>query len=581
MASSNYFSTLMLGIAVLVCIIIMKLDYVYTVDDEGLPKGKSMQDQVSKIPNIQKKPDFNYQGNLDFPYAYVDLFRERNENNYDELSSIKEWKPKDPPKDNSSFRDFFSNPIYRELSENEMLISKDSSGTPIVNIEEYRNVIYNKSYSNESHRWEEEIAPFVWRFKGQKPTNDTITILPRKESAVILILVRNSELKEMIYTMERFERSFNSRYNYPYVFLNDVPFNFKFISNILKYTSSNVSFGLVPKAHWSIPPNINDSILKQSLQQLKMNGVAYGDSQSYRHMCRFYSGFFYKHPLLQQFEYYWRIEPDVDYFCEINYDPFSFMKKNNKLYSFVISIKELPTTIYSLWKNTLLYGTTHNVTSYMLDFFASKNGNYNLCHFWSNFEIASFGFYRTKEYQSYFDFLDKTGNFFYERWGDAPVHSLAAGLFLKPSQIHFFNDIGYRHDDFYHCPNQKPFLSSQSDKLDSIPSEKLLVNESDEEIITESRDKSHSDSIRDEYNNISKEELECPSNVCKCPLNAFVIDDVSFSCLPKYKKYKSTIWTPDVFRKKLDDHIKNNHFKYPDMLHVFVDQRKWRDYTIY
>ena len=38
------------------------------------------------------------------------------------------------------------------------------------------------------------------------------------------------------------------------------------------------------------------------------------------------------------------------------------------------------------------------------------------------------------------------------RWGDAPVHSIAASLFLSKNEIHFFDDIGYRHDSFMHCP---------------------------------------------------------------------------------------------------------------------------------
>jgi alpha 1,2-mannosyltransferase len=41
---------------------------------------------------------------------------------------------------------------------------------------------------------------------------------------------------------------------------------------------------------------------------------------------------------------------------------------------------------------------------------------------------------------------------FIYRWGDAPVHSIAAALFLKKHQIHFFNEIGYRHEPFMHCP---------------------------------------------------------------------------------------------------------------------------------
>jgi alpha 1,2-mannosyltransferase len=48
--------------------------------------------------------------------------------------------------------------------------------------------------------------------------------------------------------------------------------------------------------------------------------------------------------------------------------------------------------------------------------------------------------------------LDKAGGFFYERWGDAPVHSIAVGLFMDKKKIHFFDDLGYYHVPFNNCP---------------------------------------------------------------------------------------------------------------------------------
>jgi alpha 1,2-mannosyltransferase len=42
--------------------------------------------------------------------------------------------------------------------------------------------------------------------------------------------------------------------------------------------------------------------------------------------------------------------------------------------------------------------------------------SYNLCHFWSNFEIGSIAWLRSKPYMDYFNFLDKEGGFFYERY---------------------------------------------------------------------------------------------------------------------------------------------------------------------
>jgi hypothetical protein len=89
---------------------------------------------------------------------------------------------------------------------------------------------------------------------------------------------------------------------------------------------------------------------------------------------------------------------------------------------------------------------------------------------WSNFEIADLNFWRSEAYSKYFDFLDSKGGFYYEvstcavsvrpeiyqglsqRWGDAPVHSIGAALFAKKDQIHFFENVGYRHEPFEHCP---------------------------------------------------------------------------------------------------------------------------------
>ena len=48
-----------------------------------------------------------------------------------------------------------------------------------------------------------------------------------------------------------------------------------------------------------------------SLEYLGAIGVGKGWMISYRHMCRWNSGFFYRHPRLKDFDWYWRVEPDV------------------------------------------------------------------------------------------------------------------------------------------------------------------------------------------------------------------------------------------------------------------------------
>lgn len=71
---------------------------------------------------------------------------------------------------------------------------------------------------------------------------------------------------------------------------------------------------------------------------------------------------------------------------------------------------------------------------------------------WSNFEIADLDFFRSDAYNTFFNYLDTSGKFYYERWGDAPVHSIAVALLLPRSQLHFFGEIGYFHAPYQHCP---------------------------------------------------------------------------------------------------------------------------------
>jgi alpha 1,2-mannosyltransferase len=132
------------------------------------------------------------------------------------------------------------------------------------------------------------------------------------------------------------------------------------------------------------------------------------------------------------------------------------MIEEKKLYGFVILMKEIPETIPTLWETTVNgfmkeYPEYVQPGSSFLSFF-SHGSSYNGCHFWSNFEIGALSFFRSPAYSAYFDYLDRAGGFFYERWGDAPVHSLAVGMFLSRDQVYYFDEIGYKHEPFGHCP---------------------------------------------------------------------------------------------------------------------------------
>jgi mannosyltransferase len=172
------------------------------------------------------------------------------------------------------------------------------------------------------------------------------------------------------------------------------------------------------------------------------------------------------------------VEPDVKFFCDIEYDVFQFMAQNNKTYGFTINIYDDPNSIPTLWPATTAFLEEHptyalgaDENSYHWLTNSARPGHtktangYSTCHFWSNFEIGDLDFWRSQTYRDYFDYLDQTGNFFYERWGDAPVHSVALGLFAANEQIHWFRDIGYQHSVFSNCPDSDKCHGCQANKL--------------------------------------------------------------------------------------------------------------------
>ena len=147
----------------------------------------------------------------------------------------------------------------------------------------------------------------------------------------------------------------------------------------------------MPVEHWSIPKWIDNSRFIDSLDYLGTIGVGKGWMVSYRHMCRWNSGFFYKHPRLQDYDFYWRVEPDVHFFCDIDYDIFRFMRDNRLKYGFTMNILDDARSFPSLWSETREFMNARPELLHPdadLEWLIDEQGEYNNCQFFSNFEIG-------------------------------------------------------------------------------------------------------------------------------------------------------------------------------------------------
>ena len=113
------------------------------------------------------------------------------------------------------------------------------------------------------------------------------------------------------------------------------------------------------------------------------------------------------------------------------------MARHDKVYGFTISLPEEKRTCPTLFRHIAEYKEAHHIPtttlwkaivsaswapwpfrSLMAWLFnhTDRNGDgWNMCHYWSNFEIASLDFFRGKEYQDLFEYLDRSGGFYHER----------------------------------------------------------------------------------------------------------------------------------------------------------------------
>ncbi|KAG0186190.1 alpha 1,2-mannosyltransferase 2.4.1 [Apophysomyces sp. BC1034] len=285
------------------------------------------------------------------------------------------------------------------------------------------------------------------------------------------MLVRNEDLQQARSVMRSIEDRFNHKFHYPWILLNNQYFTADFRRYVSKITQSPIYYGKVDMDAWSYPSWIDVPLVEIKMLEMELDDVYKGGSMSYHHMLRYQAGLFYWHPLFKNVDYVWRVESGASYSCDMEFDPFRYMKENNKTLGFTLTMREASNAIPTLWSTTREFMDKQpefvlppNKT--IMPWIADIDDQYNMCHIWNNFELVDMSFLKSSSYNSYFEYLDRSGGFFYERWGDAPIRTMAAAMFLQRNQIHFFNRIGYSHSVASHCPFNAEYLQKCSCTLE-------------------------------------------------------------------------------------------------------------------
>lgn len=142
-------------------------------------------------------------------------------------------------------------------------------------------VFYYSKWSSDYFKFSKAFSNLSLFYSEKSTTRET------RMNGCIIFLLRNNDLSKLVNLIKRIELVFNSNWNYPYILFNDEPFTTQFKNEIVKHTNSTVEFGLIPSNEWNVPEWIDRAKLNKSIKDI-------GHSVSYRQMCRFNSGFFFR-----------------------------------------------------------------------------------------------------------------------------------------------------------------------------------------------------------------------------------------------------------------------------------------------
>lgn len=136
-------------------------------------------------------------------------------------------------------------------------------------------MVYYGYYNNQ-----QRYPPYKYDYKSQDKNES------QRENAAFVVLARNSDLNGLRESMQMMEDRFNKKFNYPWVFLNNEPFDDKFKEWTTGLASGKTYYGELTKEMWGYPDWIDQQKAKESREAMQAAEVIYGGLESYRHMCR-------------------------------------------------------------------------------------------------------------------------------------------------------------------------------------------------------------------------------------------------------------------------------------------------------
>ena len=276
-------------------------------------------------------------------------------------------------------------------------------------------------------------------------------------NAAILILTQNTierkiYLKTSLYFLFK---NFNDIYKYPIIILHEGDYKERDIQEILAGIRGDyknlVTFKTIDPEDFELPKYIDNDKLNKSIDT---QIVPYWRNIKYRLMCNFWLNHFTKY--CDSYEYVMRLDDDSIIEETINNDLFKLCKEKDTIYmSNIVHIdcgicnygmkelflelfpekKDLLDTLFvktEIEKNNVFYNKFKNLYQIINNKTIENKIEINMpMMYYNNFFITNTAFWKRDDVKETINHINKSGNIFYYRYGDAPLQTIILSLFAN------------------------------------------------------------------------------------------------------------------------------------------------------
>jgi hypothetical protein len=170
-------------------------------------------------------------------------------------------------------------------------------------------------------------------------TSVAVTVQARPRAAIVF-LAPSKRIDEFERSLHHLAVNFNERHQYPVLVFYDTQENIdpKALEERLA-PIARAPLHLVPVSDFTAPPpprdnesvpvhinHLDNLLIAEIPEQFMCGTLSFG--MHYRHMCRFWADGIFRHPAMQEYDYYWRFDTDSFLLSPLPFDIFRYMQAN-------------------------------------------------------------------------------------------------------------------------------------------------------------------------------------------------------------------------------------------------------------